>query len=99
MTSTLPSVAPATAVAPPRTLGILSFVLGLLSLVFGLIFLVPIAAIVLGALALRSEPASKWFAITGIVIGSLQLLWLAISGVVLLAALPFFGILSAFGWN
>jgi hypothetical protein len=108
MTTTTPTSTPiaanpaAVAVAPARTLGILSLVLGLASLAFGLIFLVPIAAIVLGILALRSEPASKGMAIAGVVIGAVQLVWLFVTGALLLAALPIFAILGsvgAFGWN
>ena len=96
MTTTTPTpIAPATAVAPVRTLGILSLVLGLVSLAFGLFFLVPIAAIVLGVLALRREPASKGMAIAGIVIGGVQLAGLVVTGAALLAAIPFFGFLAA----
>ena len=99
MTTTTPTPTPATpttvAVAPVRTLGILSLALGIASLAFGMMFVVPIAAIVLGVLALRSEPASKGMAIAGIVIGGVQLSALVLTGAALLAAIPFFGFLAA----
>ncbi len=97
---TAPSQTPDTplvAAAPQRTLGIVSFALGLGSLAFGLIFLVPIAAIVLGVMALSREPSSKGFAITGIVIGAIQLGWLLVTGAIFLVAFPFFGLLGAWG--
>jgi hypothetical protein len=41
-------------------------------------------------------------AIAGVVIGAVQLVWLFVTGALLLAALPIFAILGsvgAFGWN
>ena len=103
MTTTTPAPAietPAVAtVAPVRTLGVISLVLGVASLAFGLFFIVPIAAIVLGALALKSEPASRAIAIGGIVTGAVSLGGFLIAAASILAFLPFFGLAAAFGWN
>lgn len=99
-TTPTPTITPApVAVAPIRTLGIISLVLGVASLAFGLVFIVPIAAIVLGALALKSEPASRAIAIGGIVTGAVSLSGAILAFFGALALLPFFGIISAFGWN
>lgn len=101
MTTTTPAPAtttPApTAVTPTRTLGIISLVLGVASLAFGLVFIVPIAAIVLGVLALKSEPASRGFAIGGIVTGAVSVAGVFLAIVGALVFLPLFGILGSFG--
>lgn len=108
MTTTTPTPtplapsAPASTVAPVRVLGILSLVLGVASLAFGLFFIVPVAAIVLGVLALRAEPSSRAIAIGGIVTGAVSLAGFALAAVAALAFLPFLGIAASFGsfgWN
>lgn len=101
MTTTAPAPAAATTttVAPVRTLGIVSLVLGAVSLVFGYTLVVPAAAVVLGIMALRSEPASRGFAIAGIVTGGISLagLWIGIMG--FFAFLPFLPLVGfAEGW-
>lgn len=76
MTSTLPAPAEATsapaAVAPTRTLGILSLVFGVAAIVTGFQVMFGVAAVVLGILALQREPASRSFAIAGIVTGAIS---------------------------
>ena len=47
-------------------MSITSFVLGIVSFFFGFVFVLPIVGIIVGALALRREPASRGFAIAGI---------------------------------
>lgn len=98
MTTTITPETPATDAAKTRpaavqnqTLGILSLVLGALSVLTGFQPLLGIAAIVLGALALRSEPTSGKLAIWGIVtgaLGAIGLVW-TVLGVSFL--LPFAG--------
>ncbi|HEY8914148.1 hypothetical protein [Lacisediminihabitans sp.] len=56
-----------------RLFGILSLVLGIASIVVGHTVLVPVAAIVLGIIGLRREPASRAFSVWGIVLGSVML--------------------------
>ena len=97
MTTTSPSYAPETsaptAVAASRGLGIASFVIGLVSLFAGYTFVVPIVGLVLGIVALRREPASRTFAIWGIVISGLMLAVTVVAGLAAvvfgLAMLPF----------
>ena len=85
------------AVAPPRTLSIVGFILGVVSLVTGQAVVLPAAAIVLGILGYRQEPAGRTFAIFAIVLGSLALFgWMIIGALGLAFALPF----MAFGdWS
>lgn len=106
MTTTAPTpsttdltAAPLATAAPVRTLGVISLVLGVASLAFGLFFVVPVAAIVLGAMALKSEPDSRAIAIGGIVTGAVSLSGFLLVSLGFLAFLPFFGLASAFGWN
>jgi len=86
------NAAPATTVAPPRTLSIIALVLGGASVLFGYTFFVPIAAVVLGYLGLKREPAGRTMAIWGIVLGLLMSVgWLliAITGLAVVAPLHF----------
>ena len=72
-TSTLPATS--TPVADPvaaRPLSITAFALGLASVALGQTWLVPIAAIVLGAMGYRREPAGRTLAVWGIVLGSVM---------------------------
>ena len=98
-TPTTSTTVPATSavVSPPRTLSIVGFVLGLVSLVTGQAVLLPAAAIVLGILGYRQEPAGRTFAIFAIVLGGLSLFgWMIIGALGLAFALPF----MAFGdWS
>lgn len=87
--SAAPAYAPA--VSDNRTLGILSLIGGIASIVFGQTVVVPVAAIVLGFLALQRETSTRAFAIWGIVLGIVALfgwVFFAILGVVIAA--PFF---------
>ena len=98
MTTTLNTESPATpsgtiTAAPAQTLSILSLVLGISSIFFGLTFIVPIAAIVLGILALNREPAGRTMAIWGIVTGSFMMAGFVIAGIV---GLAFIGPLAGF---
>ena len=85
------------AAAPPRTLSIVGFVLGLISVVTGQAVVLPAAAIVLGILGYRQEPAGRTFSIFAIVLGGLALFgWMIIGALGLAFALPF----MAFGdWS
>ena len=72
-TQTLPATtAPVADPAAVRPLSITAFALGLASVALGQTWLVPIAAIVLGALGYRREPAGRALAIWGIVLGSVM---------------------------
>ena len=71
-------------------LSTLALIAGVVSVVFGQTFFVPVAAIVLGVLGYRREPAGRTFAVWGIVLGAVMLFgWalLAIFGA--LFVLPF----------
>lgn len=74
--------------APAKTLSIVSLVLALASIFLGFTFLVPIAGVVTGAMALKREPAGRtialwglWLSIAMLALG--LLLWLTIGGIVL----------------
>ncbi|MBX3100063.1 MAG: hypothetical protein KF761_10840 [Salinibacterium sp.] len=84
--------------APVRTLGIVSLVLGIASIVTGTGPIMGVAAIVVAILALRQEPASKNFAIAGLVTGAVSVATVTIGIGAFLAALPFLGVMSAWGW-
>ena len=89
--------APAATAAPTtpawtqdRVLSTLALIAGIVSVVFGQTFFVPVAAMVLGVLGYRREPAGRAFAVWGIVLGGVMLFgWmlLAIYGVVFAAPL------------
>jgi hypothetical protein len=71
--------------APPRGKSIASMVLGLVSVFFGFTLLVPVIGFILGLTALKSEPAGRGMAITGIVLNGLMLLgWIVVVGLFLL---------------
>jgi hypothetical protein len=89
-TSTPATYAPTAAQGPERTLSIVSFVVGLSSVVLGFTFIAPIAAIVLGFVALGREPEARAFAVWGIALGALMSIGWLIAGVAVLAASPFF---------
>jgi hypothetical protein len=87
------AVAAPVAVADERLLSTLALIAGIVSVVFGQTLFVPIAAMVLGYLGYRREPAGRTFAIWGFVLGAIMLFgWvlLAIIGVLLFVPLvPF----------
>jgi hypothetical protein len=82
-------VSPATATGS-KLFGILSLVSGGVAIFTGHLFLFAAAAIVLGILGLRKEPASRAFSIWGIVLGSVMIVLpiLAILGAIVFLA-PF----------
>jgi hypothetical protein len=86
-----PSAAPAASVsAETNIFSVLSLVLGLASILLGYTFVVPIAAIVLGVLALKREPAKRTMSIWGIVLGGVMVaapILAIVFGVALLAPL------------
>ena len=81
--------APASSTA--TSLSIASLVLGLSSIVLGFSFIVPIAGLVLGIMALGREPAGKTLAIIGIVSAALNLGWIIIVALGLAVLIPFAG--------
>jgi hypothetical protein len=97
MTTTAPTQTTAdatTAVAAPvRTLGIVSLALGVAALVTGMNPVLGVAALVVGILGYRSEPAGKNFSIAGIITGAVSLAGIALGIVGFFAFLPFAGFL------
>ena len=77
-----------------QTFGILSLITAIVSIVAGFVPIGSVVAIVLGAVALRREPASRKLATAGVIIGAVPL---AIGGL-LLALVPF-GVLAALSWG
>ena len=74
---------------PARTLSIVSLALGIFSIVTGQAFVIPVAAIVLGIMGYRQEPAGRPFAIWGIIVGAFALFgWLIVGALGLAFALP-----------
>jgi len=95
-TTTLPDTAAAPVAAPARSLSIVALALGLGSVVLGQTFLVPIAAIVLGVMGYRREPAGRAMAVWGIVLGSVMAFgWLiaAVVGIVMTGPLVLWSLL------
>ncbi|MHC5795958.1 hypothetical protein ACVXZ4_07335 [Lacisediminihabitans sp. FW035] len=86
--------APVTPVDTTRTLGITSLVLGLASIAFGYTVLVPIAAIVIGAVGLSHEPAGRSYSVWGIIVGAVSLALPAIALLFGLAFLAPFGLFA-----
>ncbi|WP_234407352.1 DUF4190 domain-containing protein [Microterricola viridarii] len=84
---------PAASATPTQWLSISSLVLGIGSIFAGWTFVMPVAGLVLGILALRREPASRTMAIWGVAVNGVVLLGglLAGLGALLfgLIALPF----------
>ena len=80
---------------PARTLSIVSLVLGIFSIATGQTFILPIAAIVLGVLGYRQEPAGRQFAVWGIIVGAFALFgWLIIGALGFAVALPWLAFAS-----
>jgi len=80
---TPPQVDPATVASPRRELSIASFAVGLSSFFSSWTILVPLAALVLGFIALKKEPGAKGYAITGTILGAVNLV-LGVLGIILL---------------
>ena len=71
-------------------LSTLALIAGVVSVVFGQTFLVPVAAMVLGVLGYRREPAGRAFAVWGIVLGGVMLFgWMLLAIFGALFVLPF----------
>ncbi|MFE6963587.1 hypothetical protein ACFVAJ_00650 [Agromyces sp. NPDC057679] len=73
-----PAAAP---LAESRGFSISSLVLGLVSIVAGYSFVVPIAGLVLGIMALKREPAARTMAIWGIVLNAVMLAGAVLVGI------------------
>lgn len=86
------STAPATT-STTQGLSIASLVLGAASFVFGFSFIVPVAGLVLGIMALRREPTAKTLAVIGIVASALNLGWIVLAALGLALVIPFAGFL------
>jgi hypothetical protein len=80
--------------APPTTLSITSFVLGLVSIFFGFVFLVPLAGLVLGILALKKEPTARGFAIAGIWINAVMLGLVVLFVILIVVLVAVFGAIT-----
>jgi hypothetical protein len=93
MTTADTATAPTTTATKDQTLGILSLVTAIVSIVAGFVPLGSALAIVLGALAMRRESASRKLATAGILVGAIPIA--LTTGVAILApfialtALPF----------
>lgn len=72
--------ASADAALEQRGFAISSLVLGLVSIVAGFTFVVPVAGLVLGILALKREPSARTMAIWGIVLNAVMLAGILIAG-------------------
>ena len=85
------TAAPATpAWAEGRVLSTLALIAGIVAVVFGQTFFVPVAALVLGVLGYRREPAGRTFAVWGIVLGGVMLFgWVLLALFGALFVLPF----------
>ncbi len=79
----------------PKGLSITSMVLGIASLLMGWTFLMPIAGLVFGIMALKREPSARGMSITGIVLSGLCLIGWAI-GIAGLIAFSLFVPFAAF---
>ncbi|WP_233279383.1 DUF4190 domain-containing protein [Microterricola pindariensis] len=84
---------PAASATPTQWLSISSLVLGITSIFAGWTFIVPVAGLILGILALQREPAARTMAIWGVVLNSVVLaggLLVGLGALIFgLAALPF----------
>jgi hypothetical protein len=82
---------PAASYADSKNLSVIALILGLSSLLLGQTFLVPIAAIVVGIIGYRREPAGHALAVWGIALGALMAFgWLIVAVIGLALAGPFF---------
>ena len=96
MTETTALPAPTTAAPAPtyahsKNLSVIALVLGIASVLLGYTFIVPIAAIVVGVLGYRREPAGHALAVWGIVLGAVMAFgWLIFGFFGLIFAAPFF---------
>ncbi|GAB3533259.1 hypothetical protein GCM10027403_06900 [Arthrobacter tecti] len=60
--------------APPRGKSVASMVLGLVSIFFGWTFIAPLIGLILGFAGLKSEPAGRGMAITGVILNGIMIL-------------------------
>lgn len=89
-TETPASIAAPAALESDRTLSVLALVAGIVSVVFGQTFFVPVAAIILGVLGYRREPAGRIFAVWGVVLGAVMLFgWILVAIIGALFVIPF----------
>ena len=102
-----PAAAPAPAPGPAQTLSLISFIVGLASFVFSWVpvlgFLGAIAAIILGFMGKKKEPAApKWMWLGGIIAGFVALAISLIIGLVTILTifLPFLflGSIDTYGY-
>jgi hypothetical protein len=89
------NTAPPIALAPPRTLSILSLVAAVAAIPLGHFFVLPLAAIILGFYARSREPWARTMSTWGIVLGFVVLFWWVLVGV---AALTFWAALPLLHW-
>lgn len=75
-----PAASAAASLEEQRGFAISSLVLGLVSIVAGFTFVVPVAGLVLGILALKREPSARTMAIWGIVLNGVMLAGIVIAG-------------------
>ena len=95
-TATAPAATEQTPVSAntTQTLSIISLVLGITSIVTGQVILVPAAALVLGILGLKREPAGRTMAVWGLVTGGVMLVGPILAGIIGFAFFaPFAGFL------
>lgn len=82
-----------------QTLSIISLILGITSILSGQVILVPAAALVLGILGLKREPAGRTMAVWGIVTGGVMLVGPILAGIVGFAFFaPFAVFFSGMPW-
>ena len=92
--TTIPASAVPETQSAQQTFGILSLITAIVSIVAGFVPVGSAVAIVLGAIAMRREPASRSLATAGVIIGAIPL---AI-GALMLALIPF-GVMAALSWG
>lgn len=87
---TTTATAAPTALSSERILSTLALIAGITSIALGQTFLVPLAAIVLGALGYSREPFGRTFAVWGIVLGAVAMFgWILFAVIGALFVLPF----------
>ena len=73
--------------APPRGLSIASMVLGIASVFFGFTVVVPVIGFVLGSLGLKQEPEGRTFALVGLWLNGVILLFAVLALIVFIVLL------------
>ncbi len=94
------TTAPPTTATPTatKTLGIVSLVLGITAIATGFQFWLGVPAIIVGIIALRQEPASKNFAIWGIITGAVSAIGVVFTIIGISLLLPFAGLAALGGF-